>query len=86
MLEAVKPELMKCGIRFGESLIGLRDSHLAYVKLVDAIEEAGGNVSTLRVTPAGLGDPRDRSGNYQYGLRELAEAGFISTDLAPKVI
>jgi hypothetical protein len=86
MLEAVRPDVNRLGSQFAKDYLASRDSHLAYVKLVDAIEEAGGNVSTLRITPAGLSDPRDRSGNYQYALREFAEAGSLNPSLAPKVI
>jgi hypothetical protein len=86
MLEALKPDIVQSGKQFAKDYLALRDSHLAYVKLVDAIEEAGGNVSTLRITPAGLSDPRDRSGNYQYALREFAEAGFVSHSVVPKAI
>ncbi len=86
MLEAVKPEVTRLGNNFAKAFLALREEHLKYIELVDLIDEAGGNVSALRITPAGLSDPRDRSANYSYGLREFAEAGFISHSVVPKAI
>jgi hypothetical protein len=86
LLDAVKPEVIRLGNNFAKAFLALRAEHLKYVELVDLIDDAGGNVSALRITPAGLSDPRDRSGNYSYGLREFAEANFISKSVAPKVI
>jgi hypothetical protein len=86
MLEAVKPEITRLGNQFAKAFLALRSEHLEYVELVDKIDDAGGNVSALRITPAGLSDPRDGCGNYSYGLREFAEAGFISHSVVPKAI
>jgi hypothetical protein len=86
LLEAVRPEVNRLGSKFAKAFLALRQEHLEYVELVDKIDDAGGNVSALRITPAGLSDPRDRCGNYSYGLREFAEAGFISKSVAPRVI
>jgi hypothetical protein len=86
LLEAVKPEVTRLGNNFAKAFLALRAEHLKYVELVDLIDDAGGDVSALRITPAGLSDPRDRCGNYSYGLREFAEANFISKSIAPKVI
>jgi hypothetical protein len=86
LLEAVKPELLRFGGKFANAFLTLRAEHLEYNKLVDAIEDAGGNISTLRVRPNGLSDPLDLSGNYPHGLREFADAGYISRSQAPKAI
>jgi hypothetical protein len=86
MREAVKPEVTRLGNKFAKAFLALRDEHLEYVEFVEKLDEAGGNVSAIRITPNGLSDPRDRSSNYQYGLREFAEAGFISHSVVRKVI
>ena len=86
LLEQVRPEINRLGSKFAKAFLALRSEHLEYIELVDKIDDAGGNVSALRITPAGLSDPRDRCGNYSYGLREFAEAGLISKSLAPKAI
>jgi hypothetical protein len=87
LLEAVKPELLRRGSAFAKAFLALRFEHLEYIKFVDEIEDAGGNVSALRLTPNGLSDPRDSSGsNYRFGLREFAEAGFLPESAAPKAI
>jgi hypothetical protein len=86
MLEAVKPEVTRLGNNFAKAFLALREEHLQYVEFVDKLDDAGGNVSAIRITPNGLSDPRDRSSNYAYGLREFAEAGFISHSVVPKVI
>jgi hypothetical protein len=86
LLEAVRPEINRLGSKFAKAFLALRSEHLEYVELVDKIDDAGGNISALRITPVGLSDPRDRSGNYSYAMREFAEAGFISKSLAPKAI
>jgi hypothetical protein len=78
--------LLAIGAKFAKAFLALRAEHLEYLELVDKIDDADGNVSALRITPAGLSDPRDRCGNYAYGLREFAEAGFISHSVVPKVI
>jgi hypothetical protein len=86
MLEHLKPEIIRLGNEFAKAFLALRDKHLAFIEFTDSIEDAGGSVSAIRIRPAGLSDPRDRTGNYQYGLREFAEAGYINPSLAPKVI
>jgi hypothetical protein len=86
LLEAVKPELMRLGKKFAQAFLALRSEHLEYNQFVDSIEDAGGNISTLRLTPNGLSDPRDASGNYAYGLREFVDAGYISKSVVPEYI
>jgi hypothetical protein len=86
LLAAVKPEVLRLGSNFGNAFLTLRSKHHEYNKLVDDIEEAGGNVSALRIRPNGLSDPLDLSGNYPHGLREFADAGYISKSQAPKAI
>jgi hypothetical protein len=86
VLEAVRPEVTRLGNNFAKAFLALRQEHLEYVEFIDKLDDAGGNVSAIRITPNGLSDPRDRSSNYAYGLREFAEAGFISKSVAPKVI
>jgi hypothetical protein len=86
LLEAVKPELVRLGNKFAQAFLALRSDHLGYNQFVDLVEDAGGNISTLRLTPNGLSDPRDASGNYAYGLREFVQAGYISKSVVPEYI
>jgi hypothetical protein len=83
LLEAVKPELLQRGSKYANAFLALRCEHFEYNQFVDAIEDAGGNISTLRLTPNGLSDPRDASGSYAYGLREFVEAGFLPKSVVP---
>jgi hypothetical protein len=84
--EAVNAELLRLGGKFAKAFLTLRSEHLEYNQFVDEIEDAGGNVSSLRLTPSGLSDPRDSSGSYVFGLREFVEAGFLPESAAPKAI
>jgi hypothetical protein len=86
MLEDVKPEIVRRGSEFAKAFLALRDKHLAFNEFTDLIEETGCSVSAIRIRPAGLSDPKDQCGSYPYGLREFAEAGYISHSVAPKVI
>src|SRR6202023_241893 len=54
LLDALKPEVLRLGSKFANAFLTLRAEHLEYNKLVDAIEDAGGNASTLRIRPNGL--------------------------------
>jgi hypothetical protein len=86
LLEAVRPEVMGLGGKFADAFLALRSAHLEYIEFIDSVEATGANIETLRVRPHGLSDPRDLSGNYPYGLRDFADAGFMSKSLAPKAI
>jgi hypothetical protein len=86
LLEAARSEVNRLGSKFAKAFLALRSEHLEYLEFVDMIDEAGGNVSAIRITPNGLSDPRDRCGNYSYALREFAEAGFVSHSVVPKAI
>jgi hypothetical protein len=80
--EAVKPEVDRLGKKFADAFLALRTAHLEFDSFVNELEDAGGNVSTLRIRPNGLSHPRDSSGNYFYGLQEFVDAGFFSSDMA----
>jgi hypothetical protein len=86
LLKSVAPEITRLGTEFAKAFLATRDKHLAFNEFCDSIEDAGGNVSAIRITPNGLSDPRDRCGNYSYALREFAEAGFVSHSVVPKAI
>jgi hypothetical protein len=45
MIEELGPEIVQSGKQFAKGYLALRDLHLTHVKLVDAIEEAGGTAS-----------------------------------------
>jgi hypothetical protein len=83
---AVKQEILRRGSAFAKAYLMLRDEHLAFNDLIDALEDQGVSVGAIRLNPNGLSDPKDRSGSYQYGLREFVEAGFISKSVVPKAI
>ena len=76
--EAVQPEIDRLGNIFGKAFLATRDAHLAYHTFINRLEDAGGNVSMLRISPAGLVNPSERNSPYAYGLRELSEAGFLT--------
>jgi hypothetical protein len=86
MLEAMRPEINRLGSKFAAAFLALRSEHSEYVEFIDKLDDAGGNVSAIRITPNGLSDPRDSCGNYSYALREFAEAGFVSHSVVPKAI
>jgi hypothetical protein len=83
LYEAVKPEVDRLGKLFAKAFLDLHAAHSAYSTYVDEIEDAGGNVSTLRVRPNFLNHPTDS--NYYYGLQTFIDAGFASKSEMPKV-
>ena len=83
LYEAVKPEVDRFGKLFAKAFLDLHEAHSAYSKYVDEIEDAGGNVSTLRVRPNFLNHPTDS--NYYYGLQTFIDAGFASKSDISKV-
>jgi hypothetical protein len=83
--EAVKEEVNRLGSRLANAFLATYAAHVEYENFVTRLEDAGGNVSTLRVSPAGLVNPADRNSLYFYGLRELSEAGFLSKGDMPRV-
>jgi hypothetical protein len=84
--EAVQPEIDRLGNIFGKAFLATRDAHIEYETFVNQLEDAGGNVSVLRISPAGLVNPSERNSPYAYGLRELSEAGFLPKTDVPKVL
>jgi hypothetical protein len=84
--EAVKPEVDRLGKRFADAFLATRDAHLEYETFVNQLEDAGGNVSVLRISPAGLVNPSERNSPYAYGLRELSETGFLPKTDVSKVL
>jgi hypothetical protein len=86
LYESVKPEVTRLGKRFAEAFLATRDTHLEYETFVNRLEDAGGNVSALRISPAGLVNPSERNSIYAYGARELSEAGFLPNSDVQKVL
>jgi hypothetical protein len=82
--EAVKPEVDRLGRKFAEAFRDLHKAHLEFDEYVSRLEDAGGNVSALRIRPNGLSAPSDRSSSYYYGLIEFIDAGFVSKGDMPK--
>jgi hypothetical protein len=83
--EAVKPEVDRLGKKFADAFRDLHSAHLEFDQYVSQLEDAGGNVSALRIRPNGLSHPMDRSSSYFYGLREFIDAGFFSNGDMPRV-
>jgi hypothetical protein len=81
MIESQMDEIKRLGKRFAEAFLATRDTHLEYETFVNRLEDAGGNVSALRISPAGLVNPSERNSIYAYGARELSEAGFLPNDV-----
>jgi hypothetical protein len=86
LLESVKPEALRLGSDFAKAFLALRFAHSEYNKFVDEVDATSANVESLRLYPAGLSDPNDRSSNYAYGLREFANAGYLKKSEAPEFI
>jgi hypothetical protein len=84
LYEAVKPEVDSLGKLFAQAFLNLHKAHFAYSNFVDEIEDAGGNVSTLRVRPNFLNHPTDS--NYFYGLESFIDAGFFKKSDMPKAL
>jgi hypothetical protein len=84
--EAVKPEVDRLGKRCADAFLATRDAHVEYETIVNQLEDAHGNVSVLRISPAGLVNPSERNSPYAYGLRELSEAGFLPKTDVSKVL
>jgi hypothetical protein len=82
--EAVKPEVDRLGRKFAEAFRDLHAAHLEFDEYVSRLEDAGGNVSALRIRPNGLSAPSDRSSSYYYGMVEFIDAGFFSKGDMPK--
>jgi hypothetical protein len=86
LLEAVKPEVTRLGSNFAKAFLALHAAHLAFDQYVSSLEDAGGNVSALRIRPNGLSHPTDRSSAYFYGVREFIDANFLNKNDMPKVL
>jgi hypothetical protein len=85
LYEAVKPEVTLHAKKFANAFRDLHTAHLDLERFADKLEDAGAEVSALRIRPNGLSHPMDRSSSYFYGLREFIEAGFFSQSDMPKV-
>jgi hypothetical protein len=57
LYEAVKPEVTRLGKRFADAFRDLHSAHLEFDQYVSQLEDAGGNVSALRIRPNGLSHP-----------------------------
>jgi hypothetical protein len=82
--DAVYDGIKRLGQAFAAAFRDLHRAHVDFESFVSRLEDADGNVSTLRLTPAGLNTPRDPNSPYGYGFRELIEAGFIERSQLPK--
>ena len=83
--EAVQPELDRLGRNFANAFLAVHTAHLEYQSLVNRLEDAGGNISTLHLSPAGLVRPTDPNSPYALGLQEFADAGYFSKSELKKV-
>jgi hypothetical protein len=82
--EAVRTEINRLGSEYASAYRDLHTAALKYVKLISDVEDAGGNVSALRLTPGGLGNPRDPNSEYRRGLDEFISANFFKKSDLPK--
>jgi hypothetical protein len=76
--DAVYDEIKRLGQAFAAAFRDLHRAHTDFESFVSRLEDADGNVSTLRLTPAGLNTPRDPNSPYAYGFREFIDAGFLA--------
>jgi hypothetical protein len=86
LLDAIKPETMRLGSAFAKAFIALRLANTGYDAFIEEVDATVASVESLRLHINGLSDPRDTSGNYPWGLRAFADAGFIPKSQAPQAI
>jgi hypothetical protein len=85
LCEAQKPEVTKRGKAFAKALVALHAAQLDYHDLFDKIQDTGASTGSLpHVFINGLGDAKDRSGQYWYGMKEFIEAGYLPPSELPK--
>jgi hypothetical protein len=84
--EAVQPEIDRLGNIYANAFLATHTAALDYDSFVNRLEDAGGNISTLRLSPAGLMGPSDRNSQFAYGLKEFIDSGFFLKSNMPKVL
>lgn len=80
LCQAEEEEVTKRGKAFAKAFVDLHASQRAYHEYLDKIQDTGASISSLpHVFINGLGDARDRSGTFFYGMRDFIEAGYLSS-------
>ena len=74
--EAIKPEVTKRARAFAKAFVELHATQLEYHSFLNRIQDTGTNVSSLpQIFISGLGDSKDPSGQFMYGMKDFLEAG-----------
>lgn len=84
--DSVRPEHSRLVKDFAKALTALHASHLAYDQFVDSVAAVASVGPLGKVSPTGLGNPKDRSGTYYYSFREMVDAGHIAKSDVPKAL
>ena len=85
LCEAQKPEVTKRGKAFAKAFVELHAAQLEYHGYLDRIQDTGASIGSLpNVFISGLGNAKDRSGQYWYGMKDFIEAGYLSPSDKPK--
>lgn len=85
LCESEKPEVTKRGKAFAKTFLDLHAAQLEYHRHLDTIQDTGASIGSLpHVFINGLGDAKDRSGQYMYGTKDFIEAGYLSPSEMPK--
>ncbi|MDH2341543.1 hypothetical protein [Bradyrhizobium sp. SSUT77] len=80
LCQAEEPEVTRLGKAFAKAFSDLHSAQQAYHKYLDKIQDTGASISSLpHVFINGLGDARDRSGTFFYGMQDFIEAGYLSS-------
>lgn len=84
--EHVQPEHSRLAKQFAAKLLELHKAHIEYAAFCDAVENTGAQTSALGIVQPLAFHPRDPSGGYCYGFKELREAGFIERSQIPECV
>ena len=79
LCESEKPEVTRRGKAFAKAFLDLHAAQLEYHRYLDKIQDTGASIGSLpHVFINGLGDAKDRSGQFWYGMKDFIEAGYLS--------
>jgi hypothetical protein len=85
LCKAEKPEVDKRGKAFARAFVELHAAQLEYHDYLDRIQDTGASIGSLpNVFISGLGNAKDRSGQYWYGMKDFIGAGYLSPSDKPK--
>jgi chromosome segregation ATPase len=85
--DSLRSEHSKRAKEFASAICRLHAVHLEYKRFLNEAEDAGANLTNLRIVqPTQLGSPFDRSGEYHYLLADIVDAGHITKADIPEAV